>query len=131
MSAQESYLTLALLDGVTAFEPGAKLEGTAVWQLAAAPERLEVRLFWYTAGKGTRDVGVVETAALTPAAQGQEDFHFQLPRGPYSFSGTLVSILWALELVAEPSGKSTRQEIVVAPGGREVRVGPPLPPPDL
>jgi hypothetical protein len=46
----------------------------------------------------------------------------RLPETPYSFSGRLISLLWALELVAPPSKTVGRQELVVAPGGQEVRL---------
>lgn len=49
-------------------------------------------------------------------------FRFQLPEAPYSFSGKLISLAWALELIAYPSKEVVRREIVLAPGGSEVRL---------
>jgi hypothetical protein len=49
-------------------------------------------------------------------------FRFRLPESPYSFSGKLISLTWALELVAEPSKELARQEITLAPGGEAVRL---------
>jgi hypothetical protein len=48
----------------------------------------------------------------------------QLPWGPYSFSGKLISLIWAFELIALPSEDSIRQEIVIGPDAREVQIGP-------
>jgi hypothetical protein len=45
-----------------------------------------------------------------------------LPAGPYSFSGQLVSLVWALELVASASKTVVRREIEVGPDRREVRL---------
>lgn len=130
VSFEASRMELALGDGRNAAVPGEELEGTATWRLAEAPERLEVRLFWYTVGKGTQDVGLVDTWPIEPPTpEGEQAFHFRLPAGPYSFSGKLISLVWALELVAEPAGESTRVEIVVAPDAIEVLLGPPPPPP--
>lgn len=112
-----------------AHRPGEELRGEATWHLAAAPESLSLRLFWYTQGKGTQDVEVAETLEIEPSAEGSREFRFLLPEGPYSFSGTLISLVWAVELVAEPGGEAARAEIVVSPTGREIRIGAPDSPP--
>ena len=118
---EADWMEVTLAGGRTAFSPGETLEGTAAWRLAERPESLEVRLFWYTQGKGDRDLEVVESQALEPPeAEGSRGFRFRLPEAPYSFSGQLISLLWAVELVAEPGTRGTRAEITVAPGGREV-----------
>ena len=90
-----------------------------------------MRLFWFTRGKGTEEAGVVRTERFDrPASKETRSFHFSLPEAPYSFSGSLISLIWALELVAEPSREVARQEIIIAPGGVEVRL-PSLPQSDL
>ena len=48
----------------TAFAPGETVHGAVQWSLQTQPRALELSLFWYTAGKGTRDVGVVETLTI-------------------------------------------------------------------
>jgi hypothetical protein len=64
---------------------------------------IEVRLFWYTQGKGTRDVEVVDSLRVdNPEPSGHTRFSFQLPAGPYSFSGRLITLDWAIEAVALP-----------------------------
>lgn len=105
----------------TGFAPGAFLELSALWALPAAPASLEVRLFWYTRGKGTEDVKVVATEKIaTPAAAGEARLRFTLPAAPWSFSGKLVSLVWAVELVAEPGARSTRCEFFLSPSGKEI-----------
>jgi hypothetical protein len=122
-----SWLQIEMCDGVTAFHPGDEIEGTVRWRLDPAPQRLEVRLFWYTRGKGDQDVGVVETLPFdNPGIEERRSFRFRLPAGPYSFSGKLISLLWAIEAVAEPGSASERCEITVSPTGREI-VLPSLP----
>lgn len=118
-----SWARLETEHGRTTFEPGDEVAGTAAWSLPEAPTSIEIRLFWHTAGKGTLDLEVVETQVCDALAEGRREFRFRLPAGPYSVSGKLVSVAWAIELVAEPSGDAARAEITVGPGGREVRLG--------
>lgn len=105
------------------FRPGEVLAGTATWHLEVDPERIAVRLFWYTEGKGDQDLSVVdEVVDDSPSRSGSLAFRFTLPPGPYSFSGRLISLVWALETIADPAGTATREEIVVGPRGREIRI---------
>lgn len=116
-------LRLQLRPERTTFEPGEEIAGDVWWQLDAPPRAMELRLFWFTRGKGTEDVGVAETVRFDhPQTDESRSFRFRLPAAPYSFSGQLITLSWALELVAEPSRDVARQEITVAPGGREVRL---------
>lgn len=84
--------------------------GTAAWDLPTPQRTLEVRLFWYTSGRGTRDVGVAAVKRLEGTA-GRCGFAFALPDHPPTTAGTLVAIRWAVELVAEPLGKVARVEL--------------------
>jgi hypothetical protein len=112
--------------GVAAFAPGETLRGTLQWVGEAAAEAVELRLLWYTEGRGDPDVGVARRLRIeAPSAVGSSPFEFEAPSGPYSCSGRLVSIRWALEAVTQPGGEAARTELVLAPGGREVELGRP------
>jgi len=88
-----------------------------------------VRLIWFTRGKGTEDGAIVETVKLdAPPAADTREFSFAAPNGPYSFSGTLIAIIWAIEFVAKPGSEFERIEITIAPGGREITL-PEIPQP--
>jgi hypothetical protein len=116
-------LQLELADGKTKYRPGETVEGVAFWELDAPPKSVEIRLYWRTQGKGMVDVEVVES--LPQSSHGPRDrrpFRFLLPPGPYSVSGTLVSIVWGVEVVAEPSGESASAEITVSPTGEEIHL---------
>jgi hypothetical protein len=116
-----SELEIRTRDDRTAFLPGEELAGTVSWQSDVEPRSVELRLFWHTEGKGTRDVKVVENTSFSvPGRQDRRDFRFQLPDSPYSFSGKLVSVVWALELVLVSSGETERLEIVMSPTRAEV-----------
>lgn len=119
------WLELETRDGANAFLPGETVEGTASWHLDPPAETVELRLLWYTQGKGDQDVGVVTTLPFPePAAKDRRSFSLQLPDGPYSFSGKLISLTWALELVAEPGSRASRVEITVSPTRREILLVP-------
>ena len=106
-----------------AFLPGETIDVEVSWQLPEPPVLVELRCVWNTSGKGTRDVGVEATIPLEyPNAFENLRVTLTLPGHPYSFSGKLLSIIWALELVALPSEESTRTEIIIGPGAAEVVV---------
>lgn len=107
------------------FAPGETLELSVLWALPAKPDSIEIRLFWYTRGKGTEDVEVLATEKIAAnAAAGEGKVRFALPAAPYSFSGKLISLLWVVELVAEPGTRSTRCEFTLSPTGSEILLGP-------
>lgn len=104
-----------------AFAPGSTVAGRVRWDLSRAPNAVVVRLFWRTSGRGTQDLTIVdETRFAVSTARDERPFRFTLPASPYSFSGKLISLAWAIEGVVESSDESALTEIVVAPGGREV-----------
>jgi len=119
-----SHVSLQLDNDVTNYEPGAQLIATAAWELDKPATSIELRLMWYTRGKGGTDSDVVQEVSFdNPEASGQKRLGIQLPDSPYSFSGRLISLMWALELRALPSGETDRVEIVLAPGGQEILLG--------
>ncbi len=116
-----SELHVVTSDNRTEFLPGALIEGRVSWQLDKPAEAIEVRLFWYTRGKGTEDVNVVDMVRFDQPSQSDDrSFRFTLPEAPYSFSGKLISLIWALEVVALPSKEVARLDITLSPTGREI-----------
>ena len=104
-------------------KPGGRVQGSVTWNLEKLPKDFEVRLFWVTRGIGTEDLQVVEKVSIEPRKQGEFRLEFTLPEGPYSFSGKLISLVWAVECVANPSHHCARQEIIVSPTGGEILLG--------
>ena len=116
-----SELDIQTTDGKTAYRPGEEIAGQFAWSLDGETKAIELRLFWYTEGKGTQDVEIVDTKRIeNPQRRDETEFTFPSPGSPYSFSGRLVSVVWALELVAEPYGDSTRLELTFSPTGKEI-----------
>ena len=117
-----SILSISIADDKQTFGPGESLAGRVSWDVREATSA-ELRLFWYTRGKGTGDVGLVDTLVFAnPQTNDQREFRFTLPGTPYSFSGKLVSIVWAIELIIEPESAVERREFVMSPTGKEIVV---------
>ncbi len=103
------------------YSPGDTIGVDAHWALDKPADRVELRLVWNTVGKGDRDLSVVSTWNYDATSMnGRRLEEVTLPEAPYSFSGKLLSLVWALELIALPSGESTREEFVIAPNSREL-----------
>ena len=114
-------IRLGLRENKTAFRPGENIEGAALWELQQAPKLAEVRLVWFTRGKGTEDGETVETVKFdNPPPADTRQFSFRAPDAPYSFSGTLIALIWAVEFVAKPGGEFERIEITIAPDAKEI-----------
>jgi hypothetical protein len=116
-------LRLGLRDNREAFAPGEEIAGAANWELDAEPKSAAMRLYWYTRGKGSEDAAVVESVAFeSPQLGDTRTFSFQAPASPYSFSGTLISLIWVVELLIQPGNHFKRVGIVIAPERREVEL---------
>ncbi len=108
-------------DGLTGHVPGGLLEGRVDWVLnGAPPEKIDIRLFWFTNNsKDLHDVAVVESVTVPhPTASGSHTFSFFLPEGPWSLRGQLFTLHWAVEVLA--GRQSNRAEFVMAPGGETI-----------
>ena len=116
-------LTVHTNHGGSWFKPGELIEGRASWHLDHEVDAIEIRLFWYTSGKGSQNVGIVRVLRDdAPDPSGHRDFSIRVPEGPYSFSGKLISLSWAIELVALPSGETERLDLRIGPQPVEVEI---------
>ncbi len=108
------------------FRPGEVIAGSVSWvDLPASTLRIDVRLIWYTVGKGSRDLEVVVNRSVAkPAAEGQQSFEFAAPARPNSFSGTLLSLLWAIEVISFPDQEAEQLEISITPAESEIVLTP-------
>ena len=112
-------------DEQTAFRPGELIEGAIGWNLPEELRAIEVRLGWQTRGKGTEDAETVNEIKFDdPPAQGARPFQFVAPDQPYSFSGKLISLIWAIEAVTKPGTDSARIEFIVSPTLAEILLQP-------
>ncbi|QJE96432.1 hypothetical protein [Luteolibacter luteus] len=104
--------------------PYQALEGSVSWQLDKEPGNLELRLFWFTRGRGDEESDIIETLSLGNQSTGQRSFSFNLPGWPWSVDGALVSIVWAVELVEGRGAGLALEEFVMGPGGNGTRLRP-------
>jgi hypothetical protein len=116
-------LAIQTCDQKTAFSPRESVAGDISWQLDTPPKSAELRLLWRTSGRGVSDVCVVETVNFeNPQATESRPFAFTLPEGPYSFSGALITLRWALELSVDPGNQVACVDLIVAPEGTPVKL---------
>lgn len=114
-------IEIGFRDNQTAFRPGEEISGAAHWEIGKVPKNAEVRLCWFTRGKGTEDAEVVESISFeAPQAGDVRTFKFRAPTLPYSFSGKLITLTWCVELVINPGKRFCRKEITIGPEAREV-----------
>lgn len=102
------------------FRPGEPIRGTidtSDWEA----ERVDVRLFWYTRGKGDSDSEVIQSKSFPlPANDSTIVFEFTAPHRPYSFSSKLITLNWAIEAVLFPEGTAERVDLTISPQAREI-----------
>lgn len=115
-------ITIQLTDPDSKYSPGEPIRGTVRWSSPESkPDSIDIRLIWFTRGKGNRDVEVVGNSAFEPSGEsGEHEFEFQAPEHPYSFSGKLISLVWAIEAISFPENEAEQAELTIAPRGVEV-----------
>jgi hypothetical protein len=100
--------------------PHDTVTGRVAWQLEKEPRELELRLCWFTRGRGTEESRTIEALPLGDTLRGDKAFSFRLPAEPWSVNGKLIRIAWALEVVAKKTGSLAVEEIVVSPRRQEI-----------
>jgi hypothetical protein len=99
-----------------AIEPGDPITGTVTWKGDIASVLVTLR--WETRGKGDLDRRVVATTTLPAAGLVAVRFALTAPHEPFSFSGKLISVVYVV--TASVANLEITQEVVIAPGGKEV-----------
>lgn len=100
----------------TAYAPGETVSGTLFWVLPEPPEEIRLTAGWWTEGRGTKDAQIEMTREWqTTSLAGEEKFSLTLPTHPYSFSGTLISLIWAIELSTRQGEHSVSERITLSP----------------
>ena len=112
-------VSLELTNDCGCYLPGQTVEAQIAWELDAVPKSIEARLFWYTRGKGTTDTMTVAAESYVgPVAAGRWRVVLAIPADAVcSYSGRLISVRWAVEVVAEKKLGFARQELVVSTTG--------------
>jgi len=119
-------LRIDIPGGRVSFQPLEEVAGTIAWALEEPPRSLELRLLWMTRGRGIVDSEVVQSMCLeTPPAAGDRPFRFRLPDWPYSLAGKLVTVQWALQLLAASPPQQAQVNLIVSPTQRQIELGLP------
>ena len=116
-------LRLSLDKPDKSYAPGELISGTIRWDKQVAPKWVEIRLYWYTSGYGTQDIGISTTERFTNLRERDErSLLFTAPSHPISCRGQLVSITWAIEALCENERNLPSIDIVIGPFGREIEL---------
>ena len=118
-------ISVQLENSKTNYIPGEAIRGKVAWsELDSGASHLEVRLIWYSVGKGTRDIGLIASRSIECSGlpTGDEPFEFVAPHRPFSFSASLLTLTWAVELIQFPSKHSVSTKLVISPTGQEIQL---------
>lgn len=116
-----SPLSIQIDGNKTVYCPGDILRGVIRWQYDDRPSRIELRLFWFTQGPGSDDLGIVDTVVQDdPSPSDARSFQFRLPAGPFSYNGQIFRVQWALELLAPGLKDCIRLNLVVSPTAQPI-----------
>lgn len=102
------------------YQPNMTVTGEVLWDFKKKPRSLTLQLVWYTQGRGSKDKRVLEKQKIATSQRGMEAFQFELPEGPYSFSGKLISLTWAIECFSKSPSLLIQQDIIVSPNKAEI-----------
>ena len=108
-------MSLRILLTKTTCRPGMLLKWAVEWDFDSTPSKINVNISWRTSGKGTDDSGKVFTEDWTPdSVSGQRGFEHQLPRGPISVRGNLISIDWQIECTSNHPKADDKMSFVLS-----------------
>lgn len=117
-------MSLQILLKKSTCRPGELLKWAVEWEFDSTPSKITVEISWTTSGKGTDDSEKVFAEDWTPdSATGQRSFEFQLPRGPISVQGNLVSIGWQIECTSHQPKAQDTETFVISHIDKPVRLG--------
>lgn len=99
----------------TKCRPGQLMNASVVWDLGATTSDLMLEVTWQTAGKGTDDSETIFSESWTPdSPSGEKSFQIQLPRGPISVQGGLISIQWQIQFTRKRTKETNTVPFVLS-----------------
>jgi len=118
-----SNIQITLDEHERGYRSGERISGNVVWKHEPSKKNKPVRvnLIFYTEGRGSRDVEIVDTLEL-PIDQKSANFSFLLTGDPPSFSGALISLSWAIEAVLPSPKSSDKVDFIVSESGKPVHL---------
>lgn len=102
-------------------QPFQTLSGKVRAVAPVSARSMELRVFWFTRGRGDEEAKIVHRIELSPD-QPIQDFSWKLPAAPYSFAGQLITLAWAVEVVDEKESPLDLVPFLLSPTGEEVQL---------
>ena len=115
-------ISIHLHDDRTSFAPGGTITGEVRWnELRVSGDTvISLELAFRTEGKGTSQREVFDELEWPiTMADGSEAFTIEAPNWPWSFSGKLVSVLWALD-AWQGNEHAESVQVTISPNGDEM-----------
>ena len=102
-------------------QPFDALKGRVRLTGPSTAKSLELRIFWFTRGRGDEEAEILHRIELNPQ-QLLSDFSWELPAAPYSFAGQLITLAWAVEVVDENEQSLDLVPFLLSPSGEEIQL---------
>lgn len=91
------HVQIELNHGNGIYAPGEELIATLTWRTTTLVRSLDLWLAWSTHGKGDTDTEIItETSVEEVPSQGPYVWRVNLPRGPLTLQGQILSIDWSV-----------------------------------
>lgn len=116
-------IALILRDQQTAYKPGSRLSGEVQWNIELNSATIVVSVFYQTEGIGSEDATTILTQTIEACSTtGSQNFAFTLPSSPYSFSGKLITLRWAIGAEIKALKTLTIIPIIISPTDSEINL---------
>ena len=102
-------------------QPFQNIKGRVRLTAPSTAQSLELRIFWFTRGRGDEEAEILHRIDLSPQ-QMLSDFSWELPAAPYSFAGQLITLAWAVEVVDENEQSLDLVPFLLSPSGEELQL---------
>ena len=102
-------------------QPFQSLSGTVKIHAPIDAPQLELRVFWFTRGRGDEEAEISYQMEIDPQKHATP-FSFQLPASPYSFAGQLITLAWAVEVVDHRDNSLNLVPFLLSPTGEELQL---------
>ena len=114
-------ISVHLKDGKTNYRPGERIRGEIEWDLSKDVKEILINIFWYTIGRGDQDSEIAATKTIKmPLRSERQSFEMELPLAPYSYSGQITTLKWAVEAVTLKGKVKAVEEFDMTPKDKEI-----------
>ncbi len=114
-------ISIQLKDAKISYHPGEKISGEVEWDLTQEVKEIAINVFWYTEGIGDQDSEIAESEIIKlPLKSDRQSFEIELPMAPYSYSGQITSLKWAIEATTLKDKVKDVKEFSMTPGNKEI-----------